>query len=149
MRGPKPTVLIVDDEPDILLMLRLNLEAEGFETLLASDGQTAVRRVREEQPDIVLLDVMMPLLDGWGVLEHFAAFEPAPKVIVLTAKNTDRDMSRAAELGADAYMTKPFDPAELLENIGMVLRTKPHRSDEIEPVFSPGGGAHPPGLDDS
>lgn len=146
MRNPKPTVLIVDDEPDILLMLRLNLEAEGFETLLASDGQTALRRVREEHPDLVLLDVMMPLLDGWGVLEELATFEPRPRVVVLTAKNTERDLEKATELGADSYMTKPFDPTELLETIDTVLSSsRSDRNDEIEAVYVPDANPEPPG----
>ena len=65
-------VLIVDDEPDILLMLRVNLEAEGYQTALAADGETALRRIADERPDLILLDVMMPVMDGWGVLEALA-----------------------------------------------------------------------------
>ena len=136
-RRHKTTVLIVDDEPDILLMLRLNLEAEGFATLLAGDGQTALRRVREEGPDLILLDVMMPLLDGWGVLERLAADATRPRVIVLTAKHTERDMTRAADLGADAYVTKPFDPDALIAKIDEVLSMDLPRpqQDAVEAVY--------------
>lgn len=124
MRSAKPRVLIVDDEPDILLMLRMNLEAEGHETLLAGDGETALRRIGEERPDVVLLDVMMPVLDGWGVLEQLALMQDRPRVIVLSAKSTERDIHRAWELGADEYVTKPFDPDDLMETI---VRVHQHR----------------------
>src|SRR3954447_25191239 len=101
-----PRVLIVDDEPDILLMLRVNLEADGYQTALAADGETALRRIGEEQFDMVLLDVMMPVMDGWGVLENLQHNEQAPMVIVLSAKSAPRDIARAIDLGATDYMTK-------------------------------------------
>lgn len=129
MRSAKPRVLIVDDEPDILLMLRMNLEAEGYETLLAGDGETALRRIGEERPDVVLLDVMMPVLDGWGVLEQLSTLTERPRVIVLSAKSSDRDFHRAWELGADEYVTKPFDPDELME---IILRVHQHRGIDQE-----------------
>ncbi|HVF75881.1 MAG TPA: response regulator [Acidimicrobiales bacterium] len=106
-------VLIVDDEPDILLMLRVNLEADGFETALAADGETALQRVTEERFDLMLLDVMMPVMDGWGVLDGLAALSSPPRVIVVTAKSSERDVVRAIEAGAVDYLTKPFSPAEL------------------------------------
>lgn len=121
MRKGRGRVLIADDEPDILLMLRVNLEAEGYETLLASDGATALRRIEEEKPDIVLLDIMMPILDGWGVLEKSSKFEPRPRIIMLSAKAGERDLIRAWETGADEYVTKPFDPDSLVEVVEDVL----------------------------
>ena len=109
-----PRIVIVEDEPDTLLMLRLNLEATGFETSLAADGATAVRRITEEQPDLVLLDLMLPVMDGWAVLAELQTWTNAPSVVVVSAKNTPRDRVRATQLGATAYVAKPFDMDELI-----------------------------------
>jgi DNA-binding response OmpR family regulator len=114
-------VLIVDDEPDILLMLRVNLEADGFETALAADGETALRRIEEERFDIVLLDVMMPVMDGWGVLQGLASDPAAPRVIVVSAKSADRDVARALRGGAADYVMKPFSPVDLSDLIQKVV----------------------------
>jgi two-component system alkaline phosphatase synthesis response regulator PhoP len=114
-------VLIVDDEPDILLMLRVNLEADGFETALAADGETALRRIEEERFDIVLLDVMMPVMDGWGVLQGLSGDPNAPRVIVVSAKSADRDIARALQQGAADYVTKPFSPVDLSALIQQVV----------------------------
>lgn len=119
--SPQPKVLIVDDEPDILLMLRVNLEAEGFETVLAADGETALDRIGAEHPDVVLLDVMMPVLDGWSVLEALTRGEYRPVVIVVSAKAAPSDVSRAYELGAAEYLTKPFSMEGLTATIRDVL----------------------------
>jgi DNA-binding response OmpR family regulator len=121
MKPGRARVLIVDDEPDILLMLRVNLEAEGYETSLAGDGETALRRIDEERPDAVLLDVMMPVMDGWGVLARLASADPRPRILVLSAKSGDRDLARAYELGADQYVTKPFDPDDLIATLEELL----------------------------
>lgn len=121
MSTVKPKVLIVDDEPDILLMMRVNLEGEGFDTVLAADGETALERVREESPDVVLLDVMMPVLDGWGVLEAMASFPDRPATIVVSAKAAPADLTRAYELGAADYVTKPFSIDTLIGTIRDVL----------------------------
>lgn len=118
-RGAK--ILIVDDEPDILLMLRVNLEGEGYETALAADGETAVQRIADERPALVLLDVMMPVMDGWAVLESIGQGAHPPRVIVVSAKASDRDVSRAVALGAQAYVTKPFDPDDLVDTVRHVL----------------------------
>lgn len=118
-------VLIVDDEPDILLMLRMNLEADGFETALAADGETAIRRMNEEKFDAVLLDVMMPVMDGWGVLQHVQDAEDVPPIIVLSAKSSDRDVARALDLGAAEYVTKPFDVVALPALIERVVARTP------------------------
>ncbi|MBV8387518.1 MAG: response regulator [Acidimicrobiia bacterium] len=118
-------VLIVDDEPDVLLLLRIELEAEGYDTLLAADGETAIRRILEERPDIVLLDVMMPVIDGWGVLQRLAEHNCDVRVIVLSAKASDGDVAHALELGAHEYVTKPFEPAALLATVAHVLSSAP------------------------
>jgi len=118
-------VLIVDDEPDVLLLLRIELEAEGYETLLAADGETALRRIADEHPDVVLLDVMMPVVDGWGVLQRLAEEGSTTRVIVLSAKANDSDVAKALELGAHEYVTKPFEPAALLVTVAHVLQSTP------------------------
>jgi len=106
-------ILIVDDEPDILLMLRLNLEADGHEVLMAADGEKALERIEAEAPELVVLDVMMPVLDGWGVLERLQRRDDAPPVVVVSAKVGGDDVAQAIRLGACEYITKPFDPERL------------------------------------
>lgn len=122
----KPMVLIVDDEPDVLLTLRVMLEASGFEPALAADGETALRRIDAEHPAVVLLDIMMPVLDGWFVLAELAGRSKRPKVIVCSAKSADADKARADELGADAYVVKPWDPEALVQTIHEVLARHAH-----------------------
>lgn len=102
-------------------MLRVNLEAEGYETLLASDGATALRRIEEEKPDLVLLDIMMPIVDGWGVLDEVGSSDSGPRVIMLSAKAGEDDVLRAWRNGADEYVTKPFDPDRLMVLVSEVL----------------------------
>lgn len=129
MTTGKTKILIVDDEPDILLMMRVNLEGEGFATVLAADGETALERVRDEEPDVVLLDVMMPVLDGWGVLEAMSALPERPATIVVSAKAAPADVARAYQLGAADYVTKPFS----IENLIAVIRDVLSRSaDEMD-----------------
>ncbi|HEY7440305.1 MAG TPA: response regulator transcription factor [Acidimicrobiia bacterium] len=117
----KHKVLIVDDEPDVLLTLRVILESEGFEACLAADGETALRRIDEDNPDLVVLDIMMPVLDGWFVLAELAGRARHPRVVVCSAKSAEADRMRARELGADEYVTKPFEPEQLLTVIRGVL----------------------------
>jgi len=117
----RPKVLIVDDEPDVLLTLRMILAPEGFDPLLAADGETALRRVDEERPDLVVLDIMMPVLDGWFVLAELGGRPRRPAVVVCSAKSGDSDRARAQELGADEYVTKPFEPDDLVLVIRDVL----------------------------
>lgn len=122
-------VLIVDDEPDVLLLLRVNLEAAGYQTVLAADGETALNRIDESQPDVVLLDIMMPVMDGWGVLRVLSERDDAPRVVVVSAKSSDRDIVRALTSGALDYVTKPFDPDDL---VGVVARTISHPLEQLE-----------------
>ena len=100
-----PKVLIVDDEPDVLLLLRVNLEAAGYETVLAADGETALSRIDDSDPDVVLLDIMMPVMDGWGVLRVLSERDSPPRVVVVSAKSSDRDIVRALSAGALDYIT--------------------------------------------
>ncbi len=113
----KSKILIVDDEPDVLLTLRMILESEGFDAILAADGETALRRIDEEHPDLVVLDIMMPVLDGWFVLAELAGRSRRPMVIVCSAKSAVADVARARDLGAADYVTKPWDADDLLRRI--------------------------------
>ena len=115
------TVLVVDDEPDILLLHRLNLEAAGHRVVLAADGITALERIDAERPDAVVLDVMMPALDGWGVLERLQGDGCPPPVLVVSAKSTPDDVQRARDLGAADYLAKPCEPDELLRRVAALL----------------------------
>jgi DNA-binding response OmpR family regulator len=114
-------VLIVDDEPDILLMLRVNLEAEGYETALAADGETALELMGRERFDVMLLDVMMPVMDGWDVLDGLARVPDPPRVVVISAKSSDKDVARALGAGAIDYLSKPFSPRVLSGVVAEVL----------------------------
>lgn len=115
------TVLVVDDDPDIQLLLRLELSAEGYDVITADDGQQAIERINSIRPDAVLLDIMMPVVDGWGVLT--ALPEPKPAVIVITGLGSDRDEQyrKAVELGALGYVSKPFDSEQLLELVATAI----------------------------
>jgi CheY-like chemotaxis protein len=112
---PAPSVLVVDDEGSIRTICRVNLETEGMTVVEASDGRVALERIRRRQPDLVLLDVMMPDVDGWQVAGELAA-DPATRdipVIFLSARAAHDDKARAQELGAVGYIFKPFDPVAL------------------------------------
>ena len=116
-------VLVVDDDPVILELLRINFEIEGFEVLRASDGEEGLRRARDEAPDVVLCDIMMPRLDGLQLLTTLRA-DPATArlpVVLLSAKAQNVEVERGLSLGADDYVTKPFDPLELLDRVNAVL----------------------------
>jgi two-component system, OmpR family, alkaline phosphatase synthesis response regulator PhoP len=116
-------VLVIDDEAPIRLLCRVNLEAEGMQVLEASDGPTGVARARGESPDVILLDVMMPGLDGWRVAEQLL-LDPATEripIIFLTARAEFRDRARGLDIGGVDYVTKPFNPLELAELVEDVL----------------------------
>jgi CheY-like chemotaxis protein len=120
-------ILVVDDEPDVLLLCRVNLEFEGYEVVEAADGETAMERLREQRVDAVLLDVMMPRMDGWQVLETIKAdgdLADIP-VVMLTAKVQDQDQIRGWSQGAAEYITKPFSPLALSQVLQDVLATDP------------------------
>jgi DNA-binding response OmpR family regulator len=111
-------ILVVDDEPDILLMLRMSLEDEGHEVFLAPDGAAGLERLAEHRPDLVVLDVMMPVLDGFGMLERKRESGDATPVVMLSAK---ADIDRATELGAVEFVSKPFDLDRLVALIETIL----------------------------
>lgn len=113
----RPRVLIVEDDPDLLVVLRVNLVSAGIEPILAGDGRTAISRIEAERPDAVLLDVMLPGVDGWQVLEELHDLGNRVPVVVCSAKKNPEDMTRAEELGAVAYLVKPFDIDRLLDAV--------------------------------
>ena len=114
-------VLIVEDDGNIAELLHLYLEKEGFETQVAGDGGKGVELFRSFQPDLVLLDIMLPVMDGWGVLKKIREHDKTP-VIMLTAKGETEDKVSGLEMGADDYIVKPFEVKELLARVHAVLR---------------------------
>ena len=110
------SVLVVDDEPQVVWMLKFSLEAEGYQTFSARDGQSALDELRLHRPQLMLLDIMMPVMDGWSVLEALQSLpaEDRPRVIVVSARASMRDRAKAVELGADAFVSKPFNVDDLL-----------------------------------
>jgi DNA-binding response OmpR family regulator len=114
-------ILVVDDEERIVRFIRLNLEQDGFQVLEAFNGKQAMEKLRQGLPDLMLLDVMLPDLDGFQVLQMVRENHDVP-VIMLTAKTEEDDRVRGLELGADDYVTKPFSPRELVSRVRAVLR---------------------------
>ena len=116
-------VLVIDDEAPIRLLCRVNLEAEGMSVLEAGDGPSGLAKASEEQPDVILLDVMMPGLDGWGVAEALLENEQTVgiPIIFLTARAEFRDRARGLDIGGVDYITKPFNPVELAPLVRALL----------------------------
>lgn len=116
-------ILIVDDEPNIVISLEFLMRREGFEVVVARDGEEGLARIREERPDLVLLDVMMPKRNGFEVCEAVRS-EPAlagMRIIMLTAKGRDAEVAKGLALGADAYVTKPFSTRDLVVQVKSLL----------------------------
>jgi CheY-like chemotaxis protein len=120
-------VLVVDDEPDVLLLCRLNLQQGGHEVLEASEGGRAMELARERHPDVIVLDLMLPGIDGYDVLEALQADEATSDIpiLVLTAKSLRADRDRSHGLGASAFLTKPFLPSELCEMVDSLMSIDP------------------------
>ena len=114
-------ILVVDDEARMVRFIQLNLEHDGFQVISANNGREALEQVRSQLPNLILLDVMMPDLDGFEVLERIREQSAVP-IIMLTAKGEEDDRVRGLELGADDYITKPFSPRELVSRVRAVLR---------------------------
>lgn len=125
----KPKILIVDDEENICELVRLYIEKEGFDAIIANDGQEAVAKFNKEKPDLILLDIMLPIKDGWQVCREIRAQSKVP-IIMLTAKGETFDKVLGLELGADDYVVKPFEPKELIARIRAVLRRSADSVDE-------------------
>ena len=129
-----PTILVVEDEAPLVTLLRYNLEREGFAVLEAQDGDEAVTQAREQKPDLVLLDWMLPLVSGIEVCRQLRRHPEtrAIPIVMLTARGEEGDKLRGLDSGADDYVTKPFSPSELIARIRAVLRrTRPVPADEM------------------
>jgi two-component system KDP operon response regulator KdpE len=126
-------ILVVDDEPRMIRFIRLNLEHDGFDVSQAANGAQALEQLRDRLPDLVLLDVMMPELDGFETLRMMREISSVP-VIMLTARGDEDDRVRGLELGADDYITKPFSPRELVSRVRAVLRRTEDSSAAHEPI---------------
>ncbi len=118
-------ILLVDDEPSILLSLEFLMEQEGYDVHTATDGDEALQSVREELPDLILLDIMMPKRDGFEVCQMIRANPKwkETKIILLTAKGREVDQEKGLALGADDYITKPFATQELIKKVNMILES--------------------------
>jgi DNA-binding response OmpR family regulator len=114
-------ILIVDDEPRYLRLMEANLVTEGYQVVKATNGQEAVNMVVEKRPELVLLDIMMPVLDGFGACERIREFSNVP-IIIVTARGSENDRVKGLDLGADDYIVKPFSATELLARVRAVLR---------------------------
>jgi len=116
-------ILAVDDEKHIVRLVQVNLERAGYEVVTANDGKEALQKVQEEKPDLVVLDVMMPYMDGFEVLQNLRR-NPSTReipVIMLTAKAQDADVFKGWQSGVDCYLTKPFNPMELLSFVKRIF----------------------------
>lgn len=122
----KSTILIVDDETYILNILDFSLDSEGFEVVTAADGEQALFRTDELHPDLIILDVMMPKLDGFEVCRAIKAKQETKDipVILLSAKDSEKDKRKGKEAGCDRYMTKPFSPLRLIETVQELLGSR-------------------------
>ena len=115
-------VLAVDDEPDVLRLIRIKLQKAGFEVLTATDGEEGLNTAVAEQPDVVLMDVMMPRMDGFTAVGKIKEqMQPAPLILMLTAKGQESDVIQGLAGGADDYVVKPFAPRELIARINVAL----------------------------
>jgi DNA-binding response OmpR family regulator len=129
-------ILLVDDEPSIIQLARLYLEREGFRIDSASDGETALQKVARQHPALVVLDVMLPKLDGFEVCRRLRSAQDVIAILMLTARDEDIDKILGLELGADDYLTKPFNPRELVARVKAILRRaeRSAKLDELSPI---------------
>ena len=126
-------VLIVDDDTNICELLRLYLEKDGFDTVIANDGEAAIVKFNVEEPDIILLDIMLPKLDGWQVCRTIRKNSTVP-IIMLTAKGETFDKILGLDLGADDYVTKPYDSKEVVARVKAVLRRSAGGDENAEKI---------------
>ena len=116
-------ILLVDDEPNIVMALEFSLKKKGYSVLIARDGQEAIEVFNDEHPNLVVLDIMMPKIDGFEVLRHIKNHEKTAKVIFLSAKSKVEDISKGLKEGADDYFTKPFSTKKLLKTIDLMCKS--------------------------
>jgi DNA-binding response OmpR family regulator len=130
MPGKPPRILIIDDEADLVSVLRFGLEVEGFEVISAGDGEEGLRLAQTQQPTLMLLDLMLPKLDGYKVcrtLKFDERYRAIP-IFILSARSGEADRKLALEMGADAFITKPYDMKELVAKIRVRLGLPPNRA---------------------
>jgi len=137
-KAQQARILVVDDEPDILNLLEYNLKRSGFQAILAKDGPEAIEAARANRPDLVLLDIMLPDMEGTEVLRRLKSMEATASipVIMLTAKGEEVDKIVGFELGAEDYITKPFSPRELILRVKAVLKRTAERPEPVEAAVS-------------
>ncbi|KPU28308.1 ArsR family transcriptional regulator [Caloranaerobacter sp. TR13] len=133
-------ILVVDDEEHIIELIRFNLETNGYNVISANDGKEALKKVKEEKPDLVILDLMLPSIDGIEICKILRKDKETEKlpIIMLTAKSEEIDMILGLEIGADDYITKPFSIRELLARIKAVLRRTQQRQEKKENIIKIG-----------
>jgi len=127
-------ILLVDDEPSIIQLARLYLEREGFRIQSVNDGEAALNAVAKDLPALVVLDVMLPKLDGFEVCRRLGASNSPTAILMLTARDEDIDKILGLELGADDYLTKPFNPRELVARVKAILRRSDRKGDDAAPI---------------
>jgi DNA-binding response OmpR family regulator len=127
-------ILLVDDEPSIIQLSRMYLEREGFRLLSVSDGEAALTTTAREHPSLIVLDVMLPKLDGFEVCRRLRAENDPAAILMLTARDEDIDKILGLELGADDYLTKPFNPRELVARVKAILRRSERKADDSAPI---------------
>jgi len=134
---PNELILLVDDEPSIVQLARMYLEREGFRTESANDGEAALEKVARQYPALVVLDVMLPKLDGFEVCRRLRAMQNSIAILMLTARDEDIDKILGLELGADDYLTKPFNPRELVARVKAILRRgeRSVKADDTAPIY--------------
>lgn len=137
-KAQQARILVVDDEPDILNLLEYNLKRSGFQAILAKDGPEAIEAARANRPDLVLLDIMLPDMEGTEVLRRLKSMEATASipVIMLTAKGEEVDKIVGFELGAEDYITKPFSPRELILRVKAVLKRTAEKPEPIEALVT-------------
>jgi len=128
-------ILLVDDEPSIVQLARMYLEREGFRVESANDGEAALDKVARGHPALVVLDVMLPKLDGFEVCRRLSASQNSTAILMLTARDEDIDKILGLELGADDYLTKPFNPRELVARVKAILRRGERKANDSVPIY--------------
>ncbi len=133
----KTSVLVVDDDVGILRMVRRILELEGYSVIIANSGETALNVLVEEDPDLVLLDIIMPGIDGYTICQHIREFSQLP-IIMITGKGKDEEKVQGLDAGADDYITKPFSSKELVARVKAILRRTTFQNEHFESAFRSG-----------
>ncbi len=138
MNTKKNTILVADDDPRLLRLVQRNLELSGYRVLTAVDGEVALKMAEAEKPDVLVLDIMMPVVDGLEVCRRVREFSTAP-IIMLTAKGEEDDKVQGLDSGADDYLTKPFSSPELVARVRAQLRrSKDYTREDAQPSFTSG-----------